>query len=197
MKEKWNERYLQDDYIYGIQPNKFLEQELPSLKPGKILFPGDGEGRNSIYAAKLGWEVHAFDYSETGKQKAQKLAKQNHVNINYSISDVAEYKTHLKFDCIGIFYLHLSAEIRKKFHNQIPDLLNQNGKIIMEVFDISNQKYNIMGPRLPELLYSIEMLKNDFQYLKIEQIKQQNTILSEGSYHKGKAEIIRLIASKK
>jgi len=29
--------------------------------PGKVLFPAEGEGRNAVHAAMLGWEVHAFD----------------------------------------------------------------------------------------------------------------------------------------
>lgn len=38
---------------------------------------GEGEGRNGVYAAKLGWEIDAVDWSEKGKEKAERLAAEN------------------------------------------------------------------------------------------------------------------------
>ncbi len=82
----WNERYAEDKYAYGIEPNDFVKQELQKLKPGKILFPAEGEGRNAVYAAQLGFDVYAFDPSEEGRRKALKLARENNVNINYQLA---------------------------------------------------------------------------------------------------------------
>ena len=45
------------------------------------LFLGEGEGRNAVYAAKLGWQVDAVDFSSSAKDKALKLAKENKVKI--------------------------------------------------------------------------------------------------------------------
>lgn len=55
MKVFWDERYNQDDYAYGKNPNEYLKAKLKELKPGKILFPAEGEGRNAVFAAKPGW----------------------------------------------------------------------------------------------------------------------------------------------
>src|SRR5690625_7249446 len=68
-EEFWNERYAQDEYIYGEEPNEYLRKKLSILSPGKILFPADGEGRNSVYAALKGWDSEAFDISIEGKIK--------------------------------------------------------------------------------------------------------------------------------
>jgi hypothetical protein len=51
--ERWNDRYSKDEYAYGEQPNNFLREELEKLKPGTILFPAEGEGRNAVFAAAL------------------------------------------------------------------------------------------------------------------------------------------------
>jgi hypothetical protein len=48
---------------------------LIKLPIGSILFPAEGEGRNAVFAAKLGWAVSAFDISNEGKNKGIKLAK--------------------------------------------------------------------------------------------------------------------------
>jgi hypothetical protein len=51
-----------------------LKGILKNMPAGRILFPAEDEGRNAVYAASLGWEVHAFDISERAKDKAEKLA---------------------------------------------------------------------------------------------------------------------------
>jgi len=63
MKEFWNERYAKNEFIYGTEPNEFFRKELEILPAGKIILPCDGEGRNAVFAAKLGWKVNAFDFS--------------------------------------------------------------------------------------------------------------------------------------
>jgi len=81
MTEFWNERYAAEEYAYGTEPNIFLKEILEQLTPGKILFPAEGEGRNAVFAAKLGWTVTAFDASTEGKRKAEMLASKNKVQI--------------------------------------------------------------------------------------------------------------------
>ena len=68
MKEFWNERYSKDDFAYGIEPNNFLKTQLPLFEQGNLLLPAEGGGRNAVFAAKLGWNVSAFDLSMEGKR---------------------------------------------------------------------------------------------------------------------------------
>lgn len=65
----WNERYQDLNFAYGKEPNLFFKKELQKLKIGSILLPADGEGRNGVYASKLGWDVTATDLSIEGKVK--------------------------------------------------------------------------------------------------------------------------------
>lgn len=75
MKDFWDERYCGKEFVYGKKPNEYLNVKLTELHKGKILLPAEGEGRNAVYAAKLGWMVSAFDQSTNGKEKAEILAK--------------------------------------------------------------------------------------------------------------------------
>ena len=59
--DRWNERYSKEEFAYGEEPNQYLKEQLEKLAVGKILFAAEGEGRNGVYAAKLGWNVFAFD----------------------------------------------------------------------------------------------------------------------------------------
>jgi hypothetical protein len=58
--ERWEARYSAPDYIFGKEPNYFLakcRQLLP--KSGRALAIADGEGRNSVWLAEQGLDVHA------------------------------------------------------------------------------------------------------------------------------------------
>ena len=84
MNNFWNERYSAHEYAFGTEPNVFFAGELRKLpRPGHILFPCEGEGRNAVYAAEQGWTVEAFDLSEMGKRKA--LYGHRHVVSNSHI----------------------------------------------------------------------------------------------------------------
>lgn len=49
----------------------------------QVLNAGCGEGRNSIFMAKLGNKVDAFDISENGNEKTKKISGQMGVQINF------------------------------------------------------------------------------------------------------------------
>ena len=64
---RWNDRYSKDEFAYGEAPNNYLKEQLTKINVGKILFPAEGEGRNAVYAAKIGWTVSAFDIKKKKK----------------------------------------------------------------------------------------------------------------------------------
>jgi 2-polyprenyl-3-methyl-5-hydroxy-6-metoxy-1,4-benzoquinol methylase len=46
---------------------------------GRILAVADGEGRNSVWLAEQGLDVHAIDFSRTAQDKARALARERGV----------------------------------------------------------------------------------------------------------------------
>src|SRR5437868_13977415 len=115
--ERWDERYSKDEFAYGEQPNNFLEEQLQKLGAGKILFTAEGEGRNAVFAAKLGWTVSAFDISIEGKKKALRLAEANKVIIDYQLGELQTLKyTPEQFDAIALIYAHFPADVKSLYH---------------------------------------------------------------------------------
>ena len=88
----WNDRFSNDEFIYGTQPNIFIKEKLDKLKTRILLLPAEGEGRNSIYVAAQDWTVSAFDISKIGKEKVWVLFKQSNVSIAHDVVDVRLYK---------------------------------------------------------------------------------------------------------
>jgi SAM-dependent methyltransferase len=197
-KEFWNERYKSNESVYGHQPNSFFKENIIKLRPGKLLLPAEGEGRNALYAASLGWQVDAFDYSEEARQKALTRAAAENLIIDYSLSDITEIMLpYNEYDLIGLVYIHLPETVRKAFHQKCIDALKPGGTLILEAFDKEQINNYSGGPREISMLYSLELLQDDFSTLDITLALQQDIFLDEGAFHSGIAEVVRLVASKR
>lgn len=198
MKEFWNERYAEADYAYGCEPNTFLKENISKLPNGKILFPAEGEGRNAVFAAQLGYNVSAFDTSEEGQKKAIKLAQNSKTSIDYKVGFLEDLNySENEFDAIVLIYAHVPDNVRKEFHHKLLSLLKTNGIIIFEAFSKEQLKYNSGGPKEIKMLFSEEEVKEEFLNLKFSIIETTETELKEGKYHIGKANVVRFIATKK
>lgn len=193
----WNERYSSTEYVYGKNPNEYLRERLGRLNPGKILFPCEGEGRNSVYAAELGWEAFGFDSSTEGQKKALALAKERNVEIHYSINSITDYNYGENvFDAVGIFYAHMPPSIRSSFHEDLIRSVKPGGAIILEGFERDQLGRPSGGPKDLSMLYAIESIAEDFKSVKILELKKEVLLLQEGKYHEGEAVVVRMFARK-
>lgn len=197
MKQFWDSRYASEEYIYGVAPNMFFKDQIEKLNPGKILLAAEGEGRNAVCAAKKGWDVTAFDISTEGRSKAERLAKEQHVTINYQVKGFEEVDFEEgAFDCIALVYAHMPNTIRVRIHTKLLYYLKPGGKVILEAFSKEQLNYKTGGPPSEGLLYSVKELEEDFSYLSKKNIWQEETELYEGEFHKGLASVVRVIGTK-
>lgn len=201
--DRWNDRYSSEEFAYGEEPNNYLKEQLEKLKVGSILFPAEGEGRNAIFAAKLGWKVSAFDISAEGKNKALKLAEANHVEIDYQVGELEtlDYQPE-QFDVIALIYAHFPATIKSALHKTLETYLRKDGFIIFEAFSKKHLEYlavndKVGGPKDIESLFSIEEIQADFPNYEIIQLEEKEIELNEGLFHNGKGSVIRFIGKKK
>lgn len=201
--QRWNERYGQAEYVYGEEPNEFLMEKIKELSPGNALFPAEGEGRNGVFAAKLGWKVAAFDLSEEGKKKANKLAEKHAVSIDYQVGELQNlnYKNE-SFDLIALIYAHFPAEIKSEIHQSLTKLLKKGGIVIFEAFSKKHLDYQtknpaVGGPRDLGSLFSLEEIKNDFNDFEFLELEEKEIELSEGQFHAGLGSVIRFVGIKK
>lgn len=197
VKNFWDDRYRESEYAYGIEPNWFFAEQLRQLKPGIIILPCEGEGRNAVYAGLQGWVVKAFDSSEAGKVKALALAAKRGVNIEYTVEDALTISyPENSADAVAFIYAHFPALIRNKIHHKATSWLKPGGRMIVEAFD-TNQIHNKSGgPKELSMLYTEHMIQEDFGELKIEIIQTLKTELREGKYHDGLADVIRFVGIK-
>jgi 2-polyprenyl-3-methyl-5-hydroxy-6-metoxy-1,4-benzoquinol methylase len=201
-KAFWEDRYTEEIYAYGKEPNAYFKQIIDTLTPGKILLAAEGEGRNAVYAATLGWEVYAYDFSEMAHKKAIQLATEKGVSIQYQIASLSDLEFPDQFfDAIGLIYVHFPDSIRFENHNRLSKLLKNGGHVILEAFSLNHPKYQLQnpavgGPKMETQLYSEGKLKNDFRQLTFTELNEKKIHLSEGKYHNGITTVIRMFAKK-
>jgi hypothetical protein len=199
----WNDRYSKEGFAYGELPNNYLKAQLEQLTPGAILLPAEGEGRNAVFAAKLGWTVSAFDISVEGKKKALRLAETNHVAIDYQVGTLQSlnYNTE-QFDVLALIYAHFPADIKSIYHQTLDKYLRKNGVVIFEAFSKKHLDYNtrnekVGGPKDIAMLFSMDEIKADFANYEILELEETEIELNEGLYHNGTGSVIRFVGRKK
>ncbi len=199
---RWNERYSSAEFAYGEAPNNYLKEQLEQLTPGAILFPAEGEGRNAVFAAKIGWMVSAFDISSEGQQKALRLAAANNVTIDYQVAELPslDYKAG-QFDTIALIYAHFPADIKSAYHKALGKYLREGGLVIFEAFSKKHIDYiaaneNVGGPKDIDMLFSMEEIMSDFSNFEVISLTEEEIELSEGLFHNGKGSVIRFVGRK-
>lgn len=199
---RWNERYKSETFAYGEAPNRFFQEVLKQLTPGTMLLPAEGEGRNAVYAAKIGWSVTAFDISEEGKNKAMKLATQQQVTIDYQVNTLENlHFEENQFDALALIYAHFPATIKAAYHRMLDQYVKVNGVIIFEAFSKQHLAYvtaneKVGGPKDIDSLFSLEEIKADFPNYEYLLLEEKIIELNEGVFHNGTGSVIRLIGKK-
>ena len=195
--EKWDERYCNDEYAYGTEPNLFLKQNVNVIPKGNILCVADGEGRNGVWLARQGYNVISIDFSPKAIEKSEILANKFNVEIENICDDLLEHDFGKdKYNGIVSIFSHFRIEEIKKLHKKYYEALKLNGVFFMEAFAKEQLPLTTGGPKKIDLLYDLEAVKKSFPNGKIELLKKDIVYLHEGELHDGKAVVVRAIISK-
>ncbi len=200
--ERWNQRYKEQAFAYGKEPNAFLKNQIEKLKVGSLLLGAEGEGRNAVYAAKRGWDVSAFDISKEGKNKALMLARENGVSLDYSIGELPKLTFQKEpFDAIALIYAHFPPHLKSEYHRLLSQKLKIGGTLLLEAFSKNHLTYRaenpkVGGPSNLDALFSIEEIQSDFKNYDWLVLEETEIELNEGRFHNGKGSVIRVVAQK-
>ncbi len=201
MSEKmnpWDERYSISEFYYGTEPNDFLREHASKIrKSGKVLCLAEGEGRNAVYLAKLGFEVTAVDQSSVGLKKLKELATQNGVTVNTVVADLADYAiVDGNWDAIISIWCHVPPVLRKKLHESVVRGLKKDGVLILESYHPRQLEFKTGGPPVPELMMTILDLKSEFSGLKFVMSHEIEREVHEGKGHFGRSAVTQVLALK-
>ena len=138
-KAKWNSKYESTADLARREPCPWLADHAHLLDgQGKSLDIAMGEGRNTLFAASLGYEAWGVDVSEVGISRAEALARENNLTIHTQIADLDDYNIEEgTYDLILCFYF-----LNRRLFEGIRKGLKPGGTLIFKTFTTDYLKYS-------------------------------------------------------
>lgn len=185
-REEWNKRYADKEFVWTVDPNRFLVAEVAHLQPGRALDLGCGEGRNAVWLAEQGWQVTAVDFSEIGLDKGRQLASAHHAAVTWMLADVTTYRPHRgTYDLVLICYLQLPARERSRVLRHAQDALALHGTLLYIGHDLSNLEHGWGGPQDPAVLCTPQEVVTDLMDLRIVKAEVRSRPIAREPAHGG------------
>jgi SAM-dependent methyltransferase len=195
----WNKRFENEAYIFGLEPNEYLRAHASLLVAGsRVLCVADGEGRNSVWLARLGMRVDAFDISEVGVAKARKLAADSQVSVDFSVADCDQWPWPVEIydTVVAIFVQFADPPMRERLFASMVRSLKRGGLLVLQGYTVKQLEYKTGGPPILSHLYTAELLRTTFARLQVGELREYEAHLTEGTQHQGRSALIGLLARK-
>lgn len=194
---RWDERYGGKEYFFGTEPNGFLATTAPEVPRGKALCIADGEGRNSVYLAELGFTVTAMDASRGGMEKARRLASERGVTIDTVVADLADFAFGTgAWKLVVSVFCHLPKQLRADVHRRVVEALEPGGVFVLEAYTPDQLAYGTGGPPVAELLAHRDELEAELSGLEFAVSRETERDVIEGRGHWGKAAVVQILGKK-
>lgn len=159
--EFWNKRYATQEFIWTVNANSYLVAEAANLYPGVALDLAGGEGRNAIWLAEQGWNVHSVDFCDVALEKGKQLAAVRKVadRINFREADLRAFDPgmHL-YDLVTLIYLQIPLPDLIPIIKRSAQAVATGGTFLLVAHDSTNLDHGFGGPRHPTLLYTAEQV---------------------------------------
>lgn len=198
--QSWDERYAEDGFAFGTEPNDFLREVVDKLPLGRTLCLGDGEGRNGVFLAQHGHDVVTVDLSPVGVVKARRLAADRGVQIDARVADLAEFVLgNEEWDCIVSVFCHLPPSLRHAVHSAVPAALRADGCFVLEAYRSANIGRGVGGPQNEEMTVELEDILGDIgtaRGMSMEIGREVERNIVEGKYHNGMSATTQVLARK-
>jgi SAM-dependent methyltransferase len=183
--DEWDGRYADSEFLWTVEPNRFVVHELSGLPPGRALDLACGEGRNAVWLAQRGWWVTAVDFSSVGLHKARQLAAGRDVAVDWVLADLLDYQPPANaYELALVAYLQIAADERAAVLRNACLALAAGGEILVIGHDLANLSEGVGGPQDPAVLYTPEVIAAELPGLSIQRAERvRRPVEVEGVVH--------------
>jgi 2-polyprenyl-3-methyl-5-hydroxy-6-metoxy-1,4-benzoquinol methylase len=196
----WDKRFSQPDYVFGRESNRYLrDQASIHLKPrAKVLCVADGEGRNSVWLAKQGMDVEAFDLSTVAVHKAKHLAELEKVKVSLNVasSNSWNWRSDYYDAVVAIFIQFATPNMRIDLFQQMRSSLKLGGILILQGYTPKQLEYKTGGPPDINHLYTTELIQDLLKGMKVIDWREYEAEIHEGDGHHGMSALMGVVAQK-
>lgn len=200
--QKWNARYSgSDGFLFGEEPNAWLKRQSPWLSPGsKVCCVADGEGRNSVWLARQGHFVSAFDLSPVAVARGQRLASQHRIRTDVRVASIEQWIDQAEpssLDAIvAIFIQFAGPALRESLFSAVRRALKPQGVLIIEGYGQRQLQFRTGGPGAIENLYDARLIPSAFRGWSTLASRDAEVMLAEGSGHLGRSHLLSSVVRK-
>ncbi len=106
LQAEWDNRYLEREQLWSGNPNGALVTETAGLTPGRALDVGCGEGADSVWLARQGWQVTAIEVSRVALDRAQQHGSDAGVDVDWRHASISDVEAG-GFDLVSAMYAAL------------------------------------------------------------------------------------------
>lgn len=197
-QDMWNKRFSTPDYVFGEEPNAFLVSQAALLGTGHALALADGEGRNSVWLARQGFSVDAFDFSAPAVEKAKALAAKHQVQVNFTCTDWQSFDWNPAcYDLVaGVFFQFATPAERAELFEKIKHSLKPGGTVLIQGYGKNQLNFKTGGPDKLEHLYDEDLLRQAFAGFDVQVCETYETTIHEGAGHSGMSALVGFVARK-
>jgi SAM-dependent methyltransferase len=193
----WDERYGEEGFAYGTEPNDFLRENAHRMPVGRVLCLAEGEGRNAVWLAEQGFDVTAVDASSVGLDKAQRLAAERGVRLHSVHADLADFDIGGDaWDGILSIFCHLPPPLRVDVHRRCVKGLRAGGVFLLEAYTPRQLALKTGGPPVLDLLVEPEDLHAELSGLEFLMLDERERHIREGDFHDGVGAVVQVVARK-
>ncbi len=189
MNNIWNKIYSNDSSFFGDEPSKFAlicYEEFVKNKIQKVLELGCGQGRDSLFFASKGLEVHAIDSSKVAIENLR--IKSKGMNLDIKLKNIDAVKgLHFLDNHFGAVYSHMFYNMGftdnelKFLFSESRRVLKNKGTLSFSVRHDKDITYK-KGTKAAENIYDINgfqirfFTKQDIKFFINDNFKIQNII---------------------
>lgn len=193
---QWDNHYQKDRDVFGVNPsesavfaaNMFIEKGFK-----KILELGAGQGRDTLYFASKGFNVHVIEYSQVAindlKRKLKKFNLNSMVKITYhDLREPLPFKIKHFDACYShmLFCMEFKESEILALNNEIYRVLKDKGYHCFTVRNDKDKEYGV-GTSLGHMIYeSGGFIVHYFDKEKIRRVSKAYRIHSINEFKEGK-----------
>lgn len=128
----WDRRYEGADRLFSAEPDGELVFRARTLRAGRAIDLGAGEGRNSVWLARAGWEVTAIDFSGVALGRLRERAADEGLAIEAVECEIERYLSRGgTFDLVVLANIHTAADDRRRLFRAVADAVAPGGHLFV------------------------------------------------------------------
>ncbi|MGP9504236.1 class I SAM-dependent methyltransferase [Specibacter sp. AOP5-B1-6] len=202
----WDERYGSGGAVWSGQPNPQLVSEAswldstdPSV-PKTALDIGCGEGADSVWLARRGWQVTAVDFSRVALQRAKDHAAAQELagSIEWEHRDLLVWTPPASaFGLVTAQFMHLPQQDRDPLFTRLAAAVATGGSLLIVGHSASDAAAGARRPDAPGLFFTAlgvaAMLEPELWKIEVAESRPRRTKGNDGESITISDEVVRAV----